>query len=134
MTFYLAGPLFTEQECDYNIKFKYAVEHSEKDVEVRLPQDNPANDSGDAQLIHAQDIALLESCDALIALCNGPDVDSGTAFEIGYACAKNKPVIIYRRDKRPYLNCMIGGMPVIVDSIEGIANEIEKLLRCRSAS
>ena len=42
----------------------------------------------------------IDECDAVLAVLDGPDVDSGTACEIGYAFAKGKPIIGYRSDFR----------------------------------
>ena len=42
----------------------------------------------------------IEEADALVAILDGPDVDSGTASEIGFAAAKNIPTIGYRSDFR----------------------------------
>jgi len=36
----------------------------------------------------------------MVAVLDGPDVDSGTAAEIDYACARGKPIIGYRGDFR----------------------------------
>jgi nucleoside 2-deoxyribosyltransferase len=44
--------------------------------------------------------AALDICDAVVAVLDGVDVDSGTASEIGYAFAKGKPIIGYRGDLR----------------------------------
>jgi nucleoside 2-deoxyribosyltransferase len=44
--------------------------------------------------------AAIEACDAVFAVLDGVDVDSGTAAEIGYAFAKGKPIIGYRGDFR----------------------------------
>lgn len=43
--------------------------------------------------------AILES-DAIVAVLDGSDIDSGTASEIGYAAALGKTVIGYRSDFR----------------------------------
>jgi len=43
--------------------------------------------------------SILES-DIIIAILDGIDVDSGTASEIGYACAKEKKIYGYRNDFR----------------------------------
>ena len=43
--------------------------------------------------------SILES-DIIIAILDGIDVDSGTASEIGYACAKGKKIYGYRNDFR----------------------------------
>jgi nucleoside 2-deoxyribosyltransferase len=40
------------------------------------------------------------AADALLAIVDGPDVDSGTAAEIGFAAAHNKLIIGYRNDFR----------------------------------
>lgn len=42
----------------------------------------------------------IEEADIVVAVLDGSDVDSGTSAEIGYACAKGKPVIGYRSDFR----------------------------------
>lgn len=42
----------------------------------------------------------IDSCDTLLAVLDGPDVDSGTAAEVGYAFALGKRVHGYRGDFR----------------------------------
>jgi nucleoside 2-deoxyribosyltransferase len=42
----------------------------------------------------------IDGCDAVLAILDGADVDSGTASEIGYAFARNKPILGYRSDFR----------------------------------
>ena len=42
----------------------------------------------------------IDGCDAVLAVLDGADVDSGTASEIGYAFAKGKTIIGYRSDFR----------------------------------
>jgi nucleoside 2-deoxyribosyltransferase len=42
----------------------------------------------------------IDSCDVVFAVLDGPDVDSGTASEIGYAYAKQKLIVGYRGDFR----------------------------------
>jgi nucleoside 2-deoxyribosyltransferase len=43
---------------------------------------------------------LIEECDAIFAVLDGTDVDSGTAAEIGYGFAQGKPILAYRGDFR----------------------------------
>jgi nucleoside 2-deoxyribosyltransferase len=50
--------------------------------------------------IAAGNRVAIESCDLLLAILDGPDIDSGTACEIGYAFAKGKPILGYRSDYR----------------------------------
>ena len=42
----------------------------------------------------------IDRCDAVFAVLDGTDVDSGTAAEIGYACARGKKILGYRGDFR----------------------------------
>ncbi|HEV2364168.1 MAG TPA: nucleoside 2-deoxyribosyltransferase [Caulobacteraceae bacterium] len=42
----------------------------------------------------------IRACDLVLAVLDGPDVDSGVAAEIGFACALGKPVTGYRSDFR----------------------------------
>lgn len=42
----------------------------------------------------------ITGCDAIIAILDGTDVDSGTAAEIGFAFAKSKVIVGYRGDFR----------------------------------
>jgi nucleoside 2-deoxyribosyltransferase len=43
----------------------------------------------------------IDRADAVVAVLDGADVDSGTAAEIGYAFARGKPIVGYRGDWRP---------------------------------
>ena len=42
----------------------------------------------------------IDECDVVFAVLDGPDVDSGTASEIGYAYARQKLIVGYRGDFR----------------------------------
>ncbi len=58
------------------------------------------------EFIYKKNIELIEMCDIVIANGNpfrGDELDSGTAFEIGYALALKKEVVIYMEDTRSYL-------------------------------
>jgi nucleoside 2-deoxyribosyltransferase len=69
-----------------------------------LDQDVPAHltDPGDqAAWIYRANIGLIERADAVLAnldFFRGPEPDSGTCFEVGYAVAKGKPVFGYIPD------------------------------------
>jgi len=43
---------------------------------------------------------MIELADGVLAILDGVDVDSGTAAEIGFAAAKNKPIVGLRLDLR----------------------------------
>jgi nucleoside 2-deoxyribosyltransferase len=50
--------------------------------------------------IGANNRGAIDAADAVVAVLDGPDVDSGTAAEIGYAFARGKLVVGYRGDFR----------------------------------
>jgi nucleoside 2-deoxyribosyltransferase len=48
----------------------------------------------------AQNAADIRSADAVLAILDGSDVDSGTAAEVGFACALGTPIVGLRTDLR----------------------------------
>ena len=96
---YLAGPdVFKENAVEY---FEYLKKLSTKYNQVGIsPLDNDIdfNEIGVASKIFHGNIGIIDNCDVVIANLEpfrGPNVDDGTAFEIGYAYAKNKIVYGY---------------------------------------
>jgi nucleoside 2-deoxyribosyltransferase len=92
---YFAGPLFSAAERDWNAALAgrlRAAGHL-----VFLPQEKEGGK--DAAGIFATDVAGIDWSDALVAVMDGPDPDSGTAWECGYAYGK-KPVVLVRTDIR----------------------------------
>ena len=53
-----------------------------------------------SRMVGASNRRLLEAADAVLAVLDGPDVDSGTAAEVGWAAAHDTPVIGLRTDFR----------------------------------
>lgn len=53
-----------------------------------------------SRTIGARNRRLLAEADAVLAVLDGPDVDSGTAAEIGWAAARATPVVGLRTDFR----------------------------------
>ena len=50
--------------------------------------------------IAQNNVRALTQCDGVVAILDGSDVDSGTAAEIGFAFARQKPIVGYRNDVR----------------------------------
>ncbi|WP_252893489.1 nucleoside 2-deoxyribosyltransferase [Lentilactobacillus senioris] len=52
-----------------------------------------------AQEIFKYDTSKIDWCDVVVAVVDfdDDDVDSGTAFEIGYAYSTNKPLVIFMK-------------------------------------
>lgn len=99
---YLAGPLFTAAERAWNDRLAAALRG--KGFEVVLPQEEATKymlgDSIDFAGIFTTCLEGIRSMDVVVAVLDGVDVDSGTAFECGYAYAIGKPVIGIRTDLR----------------------------------
>jgi len=96
MKIYFAGPLFTPYERDWNMALGAALR--EAGHEVFLPQEQEPGK--DAAGIFAVDVGGIDWADGLVAIMDGPDPDSGTCWEVGYAYGTKKPVVLVRTDFR----------------------------------
>lgn len=94
---YFAAPLFTAAERLFNTQVGHALEA--RGYRVWLPQDKEPRNATGRDIFNA-DIAGLEWCDVVVACMDGPDPDSGTCFECGYAFAKGKKILQFRSDFR----------------------------------
>ena len=104
---YIAGPLFSEGERAFNLLIE------ERCIDAGFKTYLPQRDC----------IKANESASLLVANLDGIDVDSGTAWEIGYATAQKKTVIGIRTDLRAFspsepVNLMILQSCVIVKSLD----------------
>jgi len=96
---YLAGPLFTLAERSFNAELARFLENQGLDFEVWLPREHePRSDT--ARAIFEMDVEAIDWADMIVACMDGPDPDSGTAWECGYAFATGKPIVCYRTDFR----------------------------------
>jgi nucleoside 2-deoxyribosyltransferase len=110
---YLAGPLFTTAEREFNARLADGLRT--RGHEVFVPQEHPAPAPTGAAIFR-KDLAGLDGSDVVVAIMDGPDPDSGTAWECGYAYAAGKPVVLFRSDFRgtgdaddiPYNAMLIG--------------------------
>ena len=103
MIIYLAGPLFSLAERRFNEEFAKALEQSLLPSMVILPQDHAAKigeAAGFAERMYCFALDAINHSDAVVAILDGADSDSGTCIEIGYAKAKGKLVIGVRTDFR----------------------------------
>jgi nucleoside 2-deoxyribosyltransferase len=96
MKIYLAGPLFNTAERHFNSELTKLLR--EKGHEVWLPQEFEQR-TMTAKQIFAKDVEGIDWADVVVANMDGPDPDSGTCWECGYAYRK-KPVIVFRTDFR----------------------------------
>lgn len=102
---YFAGPLFGMADKLFN-KQLAKILCSEYGYEVLLPQDFDVNENmdevRDPVKIAKTDIEALESSDVILVNCDGADVDSGTAFELGWAVRDHKITVAWRTDSREF--------------------------------
>jgi nucleoside 2-deoxyribosyltransferase len=96
MKLYFAGPLFTTPERIWNAEVTAALRAAGH--EVFLPQENEPGK--DAAGIFAADVGAIDRADGLVAIMDGPDPDSGTCWEVGYAYGVKKPIVLVRTDFR----------------------------------
>jgi nucleoside 2-deoxyribosyltransferase len=93
---YLAAPLFTKGEQDFNLSVcEYLTTNG---YQVFLPQLECQQAEGED--IYKTCLAGLRSAAIVIAIVDGADADSGTCWECGYAVSQGIPVIAVRTDFR----------------------------------
>ena len=96
MKLYFAGPLFTTPERAWNAEVTAALRAAGH--EIFLPQEQALDK--DAKGIFATDVGWIDAADGLVAIMDGPDPDSGTSWEVGYAYGTKKPIVLVRTDFR----------------------------------
>ncbi len=132
-TIYLAAPLFSEAELDFNRKLRNEIKGA--GFKVFLPQEDSNNvkERDDRQkVIFTKNEAGIRKSDIVAAVLDGTDVDSGTAWEIGYAYALGKPVLGIRTDFRTLgiegtVNLMIERSVIICKNIPELLNRLKSL-------
>ena len=114
---YMAGPLFNEGDRYTNQCNSDALRA--EGFTTFLPQE-VVIDKDSSQLVKAacfyMDFKAINECDIVIANCNGIEIDSGTAAEIGLCYGLKKQIYLYKSDVRNYyndqfrLNNFVGGL------------------------
>jgi nucleoside 2-deoxyribosyltransferase len=99
MRLYVAGPLFTQAERAWNETLAASLTAAGHDV--FLPQTEvKAIASLNADAIFQLDVDGVRSAEAVVAILDGADPDSGTCFECGLAYALGIPIVAVRTDFR----------------------------------
>jgi nucleoside 2-deoxyribosyltransferase len=137
MRLYLAGPLFTTAEQEFNERLAALLR--EAGYEVWLPQEHEQRDKS-AREIFLKDVEGVDWADVVVANMDGPDPDSGTCWECGYAYRK-KPIVLYRTDfraahepdKSPYNLMLTESADRMIDAAFAdsatVARKIDEMLR-----
>lgn len=136
---YLAGPLFSTAERNYNLELANYLR--EGALGVFLPQEECVGLSGPGE-IYEKCVEGIRGASVVVAVLDGPDADSGTSWELGYAVARGIPVIGLRTDFRQHgddggLNLMLSQSctgiieisSLTESTVEEIAGRILKAIR-----
>jgi len=104
---YIAAPLFSDAERAFNVGL---AELLERYFAVYLPQRDGLllRDFREAgaetpevhRHIYDGDIAAITACDVLLAVLDGPAIDDGVGFELGYATCLGKTCVGLTTDSR----------------------------------
>lgn len=104
MKIYLSAPLFTQVQRRWNRMLAAGLEERIAGAEVILPQDfkfgQSLNNPKDFPKIFRACVDGVRQADVVVAVLDGPDVDSGTALEMGMAYERGIPIIGVRTDYR----------------------------------
>ena len=91
-TVYVAGPLFDEGERWWIEQIEQTI--TEIGFNTFLPhRDNPEKTPETVQTIFENNRDAIRTSDLVVANLNGITTDDGTAWELGYAAALQKPAI-----------------------------------------
>jgi nucleoside 2-deoxyribosyltransferase len=100
---YLAGPLFTIAEREFNSQLAESIGKKRNDLIVILPQEKAVkfrNSKNKNKEIFQDCIDSINKADVIVAILEGADADSGTSVELGYAYSKEKAILGIRTDFR----------------------------------
>lgn len=131
---FIAGPLFSESDRSTDKKIVDLCESlnlktfwSWRDAERFKIH------TGEA--VHSINTDALDNCDLVVANLDGTDIDSGTAWEIGYAFARGKPIIGLRTDFRTHtkdqkINLAIEScLKALTSNLNGLREAILKITK-----
>jgi nucleoside 2-deoxyribosyltransferase len=131
---YLSGPLFSwaEIECGRRIK-KGILEELGERIEVVWPHEIAA---GSLWEIFQSNLKALNECKIMVAILDGPQVDDGTAWEVGYHYARGGKIVGIRTDFRKAgetalskVNAMVEGSCVdIVSTLDLLVSRLLEIL------
>jgi nucleoside 2-deoxyribosyltransferase len=103
MQIFLAAPLFSESEREFNEKVAECLR--EGGFDVWMAQEELFIKEGsheEKKKIYEKDVSALRGSDVVVAVLDGVEVDSGVAFEMGFAKALGKPIIGLKTDYRTF--------------------------------
>jgi nucleoside 2-deoxyribosyltransferase len=130
---YLSGPLFSQGEIAWGRRVKAFLEEILVNVEIVWPHEIA---SDGANQIFQANLKAMNDCDIMVAILDGPQVDDGTAWEVGYFFSQGKRIFGIRTDFRragesyaSIVNLMVEcSCQAMATSLEELASWLERLL------
>ena len=128
---YIAGPLFNAHERSYleliaaeleGRGYKCFLPHRDQSGIDDSELEGTNLSQGTKDKIFNADLTALKGADLTVALITGQDIDSGTAAEIGFTYAKDRPIIAITAYERRFRNLFVDGM------ISKTVNDVDDLL------
>ncbi len=130
---YLAGPLFSAAEREFNKNLKSMLSPF---FSVYLPQEDGGlmvemiekgmHPQRAAQCVFTMDVNAIDECDVLLIILDGRAVDEGASFELGFAFARGKECFGLRTDPRQLL--ATGNNPMIESPLRHIFEDVDSLI------
>lgn len=135
MLIFLASPLFNEAEKAFNRKVADMLR--EAGFEVWMAQESPFISKGnekEKRSIYKEDLSALSRSDVIVAILDGTEVDSGVAFEMGYATFLGKKIVGLKTDYRMFakaeeVNLMLEmALMKLCRNVDGVIGVLKSLL------
>jgi len=122
--YYIAGPLFSHAELNYNAQLYSSL--TSVGFTAFLPQHTDTKGMSAREIYESNLSALLHS-NNMIAICDGADMDSGTAWEVGKFHGRGK-IYALRTDFRQAADEIDTGMNLMIgQSADIVVNTIHEL-------
>lgn len=96
---YLSGPLFSRAEIAWGERVKRVLEDRLNGVQILWPHELISCRATQKQIFQAN-LRALNECDIMVAMLDGPQVDDGSAWEVGYFFHQGKKILGLRTDFR----------------------------------
>ena len=135
MRAYIAGPLFNEGERWWNAEIDSRVRKLGFTTYVPQRDGVKLENQGDVRRIFDFDKNALTQADLIVANLDGMDVDSGTAWELGFAEGLGKHCIGVYTDWRLHFKWQTVNLMIqcSVDKLVNSLDELEQYLQQRVA-
>ncbi|WP_066499432.1 nucleoside 2-deoxyribosyltransferase [Abyssisolibacter fermentans] len=137
---YIAGPLFTQGD-------RWFLEKIDNELDSRgLTTYLPHRDAGlcpsdghETEFFYINDVKAIDECEFIVAVLHGTDVDSGTAWEMGYGFAREKPIIAIGEDIRiageiTNVNLMLSNSSQVCFTFEEFLQKLDEFLKLKRKS